>query len=340
MLKALPCCEFTGDGEELLGTKDELLRHLREEQGNWISGEDLSGRMAISRSAVWKQVSRLRQEGYLIRSSSKKGYLFLEVPEMLLPAEIREGIETNVFGRKEIVYFTELESTNRKAKEMAAQGASEGTLVVAETQTRGRGRIGRSWYSPFQAGIYASLILRPKLPPNETPKITLVTGVSVAEALLAVTSLRPDIKWPNDILVRGRKICGILTETSTEMDAIDFVVVGVGINVNTREFPDDLKEIATSVYLETGKTFDRVMLLQEFLLQFERLYATFLHSGFESIGKRWGELSILLGKDVTVHMIDRTCKGRVMKLDRDGALIIRGKSGELEKIYSGDIHIH
>lgn len=296
--------------------------------------------MGVSRSAVWKQVSKLRQEEYVIRSSSKKGYLFLGAPKMLLPAEIREGIGTEVFGRKEIAYFTELDSTNRKAKEMAAQGAPEGTLVVAEAQTRGRGRIGRNWYSPSQSGIYTSLILRPKLPPNEAPKITLVTGVAVAETLLAVTPLKPDIKWPNDILVRGRKICGILTETSTEMDAIDFVVVGVGVNVNSREFPDDLREIATSMYVETGSTFDRVMLLQEFLLQFERLYTTFLHSGFESIGKRWGELSILLGKGVTVHMIDRTCKGRVMKLDRDGALIIRAENGDLEKIYSGDIHIH
>jgi len=322
-----------------LGTKDELLRYLREEQGNWISGEKVSRRIGVSRSAIWKQVSRLRQEGYVIRSSSKKGYLFLGTPEMLLPAEIREGIGTEVFGRKEIVYFPELDSTNRKAKELAAEGAPEGTLVVAEEQTRGRGRIGRSWHSPFQTGIYMSLILRPKLPPNEAPKITLVTGVAVAEALLAVTPLKPDIKWPNDILVRGRKICGILTETSTEMDAIDFVVVGVGMNVNTREFPDDLKEIATSVSLETGKTFDRVMLMREFLRQFEHLYTTFLHSGFESIGKRWSELSILLGKDVSVHMIDRTCKGRVMELDRDGALIIKGEHGELEKIYSGDIHI-
>lgn len=323
-----------------MGTKEELLRYLREEQGNWISGETLSRRMGVSRSAVWKQVSKLRQEEYVIRSSSKKGYLFLGAPKMLLPAEIREGIGTEVFGRKEIAYFTELDSTNRKAKEMAAQGAPEGTLVVAEAQTRGRGRIGRNWYSPSQSGIYTSLILRPKLPPNEAPKITLVTGVAVAETLLAVTPLKPDIKWPNDILVRGRKICGILTETSTEMDAIDFVVVGVGVNVNSREFPDDLREIATSMYVETGSTFDRVMLLQEFLLQFERLYTTFLHSGFESIGKRWGELSILLGKGVTVHMIDRTCKGRVMKLDRDGALIIRAENGDLEKIYSGDIHIH
>jgi BirA family biotin operon repressor/biotin-[acetyl-CoA-carboxylase] ligase len=300
----------------------------------------VSRMMGVSRSAVWKQVSKLREEGYVILSSPKRGYLFSRASEMLLPAEIRDGVDAEVFGQKEIAYFSELDSTNRTAKELAVEGAPEGTLVVAEQQTKGRGRIGRNWHSPFQEGIYASLILRPKLPPAEAPKITLATGVSVAETLLVITPLKPAIKWPNDILVGGRKICGILTETSTEMDAIDFVVVGVGINVNNREFPDDLKEIATSVYLETGRTFDRVTLMQEFLRQFERFYSLFLHSGFESIGKRWRELAMLLGKEVTVRMIDRTCRGRVMELDRDGALLIKDESGELERIYSGDIQVH
>jgi BirA family biotin operon repressor/biotin-[acetyl-CoA-carboxylase] ligase len=323
-----------------MGTKHELLAYLKEHQGDWISGEALSKRLGVSRAAVWKQVSKLRDAGYVIRSSPKRGYIFSRAPEMLLPAEIRDGIDTEVFGRKEIAYFSELDSTNRKAKELAVEGAPEGTLVVAEQQTKGRGRLRRNWHSPFQEGIYASLILRPKLPPAEAPKITLATGVSVAETLLAITPVKPAIKWPNDILVNGRKICGILTETSTEMDAIDFVVVGVGINVNNRKFPDDLREIATSVYLETGRTFDRVTLMQEFLRQFERSYSLFLRSGFESIGKRWRELAMLLGKEVTVRMIDRTCRGRVMELDRDGALLIKSENGELERIYSGDIQVH
>ena len=299
----------------------------------------MSARLGISRSAVWKQVSRLRREGYRIRSSPKKGYLLSGTPELLLPAEIQEGIGTKIFGRKEIAYFAEIDSTNKKAREIAGGGAPEGTLVIAEEQSRGRGRIGRSWYSPARAGIYLSLILRPKVPPNEAPKMTLVAGVSVAEALLRATPLKPRIKWPNDILIKGRKICGILTETSAEMDALHFVVVGVGINVNNRDFPEELKKIATSVYLETGKNFDRVRLLQEFLFQFERFYSTFLSSGFESIGKRWGQLSMLMNKDVAVHMIDRTCKGRVMELDEDGALVIKNEHGEREKIYSGDIEL-
>lgn len=320
-------------------TKDQLLAYFREDYGKWISGELLSGRMGVSRSAVWKQVSKLRREGYEISSSPKKGYRFLGAPELLLPAEIREGLKTKTFGRKEIAYVAALASTNRKARELAAAGAPEGTLVVAEEQLRGRGRRGRSWYSPPRMGIYTSLILRPKLPPHQAPKITLVAGVSVAETLLSATPLKPSIKWPNDILVGSRKICGILTETSTEMDVIDYVVLGVGINVNTPDFPSELKETATSVFLESGNTFDRVKLMQEFLHQFERLYSTFLQSGFEAIGERWGELSLLTGKQVLVAMIDRSCSGRVMRLDRDGALIIKGKEGELEKIYSGDITV-
>ncbi len=321
-------------------TKEDVLKYLKEQQGEWVSGETLSNRMAISRSAVWKQVSRLRQEGYVIRSSPNKGYALSDISELLLPAEIGEGLDTSIFGKQDIVYEGELDSTNHKAKDLAVLGAPEGTLVVAEKQTGGRGRRGRSWFSPSREGIYASLILRPKLPPNEAPKITLLTGVTVAEAFMAVTPLKPAIKWPNDILINGRKICGILTETSMEMDAIHHVVVGVGINVNTRKFPDELKEIATSVFLETGQVFDRVVLLREFLNCFEKNYEHFLSSGFGFIDKRWRELAIVLGREVTVHMIDTTCQGRAVELDGDGALIIQGKSGKRRRIYSGDIQIH
>ncbi len=327
-------------GKSTVATRDELLKYLKEHEGNWISGEALSNRMAISRSAVWKQISRLRQEGYVIRSAPNRGYALSEVPELLLPAEIAEGLNTRVFGKQDIVYEREMDSTNLKALDLAVLGAPEGTLVVTEKQTGGRGRRGRGWFSPSGKGIYASLILRPKLPPNEAPKITLLTGVAVAEALMAVTPLKAAIKWPNDILVDGRKICGILTETSMEMDAIHHVVVGVGINVNTRKFPDELKEIATSVCLETGRVFDRVLLLKEFLGRFEKHYWAFLNSGFASVEKRWRELAVILGKDVTVHMIDATWRGRAVELDRDGALIIEEKNGERRKIYSGDIQIH
>jgi BirA family biotin operon repressor/biotin-[acetyl-CoA-carboxylase] ligase len=323
-----------------MATRDELLKYLKAQQGDWISGEALSRRMAVSRSAVWKQVSRLRQEGYVIRSSPNKGYALSEIPEMLLPGEIGEGLDTSVFGRQDIVYAGEMDSTNRKAGELAVKGAPEGTLVVAEKQTGGRGRMGRSWFSPSREGIYASLILRPRLPPHEAPRITLLTGVAVADALLAATPLKPAIKWPNDILVNGRKICGILTESSMEMDVVHYVVVGVGINVNTRVFPDELKEIATSVYLETGRVFDRVLLLRAFLKRFETYYDDFLGSGFGSVEKRWRELGVVLGKEVTVHMIDTTWSGRAMELDRDGALIIEEDNGARRRIYSGDIQIH
>lgn len=321
-------------------TKDRLLSHLKREKGNWVSGEYLSGKMGISRSAVWKQVSRLREAGYGIQSSPKKGYLLAELPEVLLPAEIDETLGTRVFGRKEIIYSSEIDSTNMRARSLALQGAPEGTLVVAEKQTMGRGRLGRSWFSPFQTGIYASLILRPRLVPNEAPKITLLAGVSAAETLLAVASLDAGIKWPNDILVHGKKIAGILTETSMEMDAIQHVVVGLGLNVNQRSFPGHLKGSATSLFMETGRPFERVVLLREFLRQFERCYDTFSRVGFEPIRKRWRELAVLLGKEVTVRMMDRTFEGRAMELDRDGALIVKDRDGQSQRIYSGDIRIH
>jgi len=231
-----------------MSTKDQLLLYLKERKGDWVSGEALSNKIAVSRSAVWKHICKLREEGYVIESSPKKGYLLRKAPDLLFPNEIREGLDTKVFGKRDIVYFTETDSTNTRAKDLAARGAPEGTLVISERQTKGRGRKGRSWFSPSQGGIYTSLILRPSISPSEAPKITLLSAVVVAETLRSLTGLSAIIKWPNDILINGKKIAGILTEMSTEMDAIDYIVVGLGLNVNTPDFPDDIREKATSIF--------------------------------------------------------------------------------------------
>ena len=255
-----------------MGTKDRLLGHLKECKGDWVSGESLSRRLGVTRSAVWKIIRKLREEGYVIESSPKKGYSLSKISEMLLPNEIRAGLDTEVFGMGEIIHFRETDSTNARAKELAVQGAPEGTLIVSESQTEGRGRKGRAWFSPSEAGIYVSLILRPNIPPSEAPRITFLTAVSAVEALLALTSLEVTIKWPNDILVKGKKIAGILTEISAEMDAIDYVVVGLGMNVNNPHLPDDIEDKATSVFIETGKRFHKVKIVREYLRQQEKYY--------------------------------------------------------------------
>jgi BirA family biotin operon repressor/biotin-[acetyl-CoA-carboxylase] ligase len=320
-----------------MSTRDQLLSYLKERKGEWISGESLSNKIAVSRAAVWKHICTLREEGYHIESSTNKGYSLQKVSEMLLPREIREGLETKVFGKRDIVYFKETDSTNTRAKELAAQGAPEGTLVVSEAQREGRGRKGRDWFSPPASGIYISLILRPTVPPSEAPKITLLTAVVTAETLLSLTQLRVRIKWPNDILVNGKKIAGILTEMSTDMDAIDYVVVGLGLNVDTPRFPNDIREKATSIFMETGTHFSRVRLIKSYLKWYEQYYQIFKGIGFDPILKRWKELADIIGKRIVVEMIDQTLTGEVQDIDSDGFLVLRDEEGKSIRIVSGDI---
>ncbi|MBW1780557.1 MAG: biotin--[acetyl-CoA-carboxylase] ligase [Deltaproteobacteria bacterium] len=320
-----------------MNTKTRLLSYLKEEKGTWISGESLSRRIGITRSAVWKSISRLREEGYGIESSPNKGYRFLRVSEMLLPSEIGEGLDTKVLGKRDIIHYKETGSTNARAKELASRGAPEGTLVVSEAQSQGRGRKGRIWFSPPQTGIYASLILRPAMPPNEAPKITLLTAVSAAETLLHLTILDVRIKWPNDILVNGKKIAGILTEISTEMDTIDYVVVGLGMNVNNTFLPDDINETATSILIETGERFPRVEIVREYLRRQETYYRVLTTSGFEPILGRWKELANIIGRQIKVEMIDKTYVGTVEDIDPEGVLILKDMKGASHRIFSGDV---
>ena len=320
-----------------MSTKESLLRHLKENKGTWISGELLSRRIGITRSAIWKSISKLREEGYVIESSPRRGYSLSKISEMLLPNEIREGLDTEVFGRGEIIHFRETDSTNARAKELAVQGAPEGTLIVSESQTKGRGRKGKTWFSPSEAGIYASLILRPDMLPSEAPRITFLTAISAAETLLALTSLEVAIKWPNDILVKNKKIAGVLTEISAEMDAIDYMVVGLGMNVNNPRLPDDIGETATSIFIETGKRFPKVRIVREYLRQQEKYYRILRDSGFEPILRRWRELTNTIGKRVVVEMINKRYNGVVRDVDQEGVLILEDKNGVFHRILSGDV---
>jgi len=322
-----------------MSSKDQLLVYLKEEKGKWVSGESLSRKMAVTRSAVWKHILRLKEEGYVIESSRKKGYFFRQSSDLLFANEIREGLKTHVFGRQDIVYFQETDSTNHRAKSLADRGAPEGTVVIAESQSEGRGRRGRTWFSPAGEGIYVSVILRPALSPNEASRLTLLAAVAAAETLLHLTSLNVRIKWPNDIMVRGKKLAGILTQVSTEMDAVDYIVVGLGINVNTplKDFPDDLRSSATSIQAEMNGPFPRISLLRLYLERFEDRYEMFKQSGFQPILERWKELSDIIGKKIRVDLLNHHCMGEVMDIDQDGILILRDQDGTLQRILSGDV---
>jgi BirA family biotin operon repressor/biotin-[acetyl-CoA-carboxylase] ligase len=322
-----------------MSSKEQLLAYLKEEKGKWVSGESLSRKMAVTRSAVWKHILRLKEEGYVIESSRRKGYLFRQSSDLLLAHEIREGLQTRVFGKQDIVYFQETDSTNLRAKSLADRGAPEGTVVIAESQTEGRGRRGRTWFSPAGEGIYVSVILRPVLSPHEAPRLTLMAAVAAAETLLHLTPLNVRIRWPNDILVGGKKLAGILTQVSTEMDAVDYIVVGIGINVNTplKGFPDDLRDRATSIRAEMKEPFPRIRLLRLYLERFEDCYGTFRRSGFQPILERWKELSDIIGRRIRVDLLNHHYRGKVLDVDQDGVLILSDQDGITRRIVSGDV---
>ncbi|MBW1677282.1 MAG: biotin--[acetyl-CoA-carboxylase] ligase [Deltaproteobacteria bacterium] len=322
-----------------MAAKDQIMLYLEERKGDWVSGESLTRILAVSRSTIGKHISQLKSDGYPIESSPKKGYLLQKTSDLLTRREIRDGLETKVLGKRDIVCFTEADSTNTRAKDLATRGAPEGALVLSEKQTSGRGTKARNWFSPPRDGIYLSLILRPAIPPREAPVITLLTAVAVAEALLSLTRLKIAIKWPNDILVSGKKLAGILTEMTTQGDSIDYIVVGLGLNVNTPRFPDYIRDKATSILIETGKRFSRVKVIREYLKWYEAYYEVFKNIGFEPVRKRWRKLTNMIGQQITVEMIDKRYSGEVQDIDKDGALIITDGTGESHRIIFGDVTV-
>ncbi len=320
-------------------TKNKLLSYLKEKRGAWVSGELLSNEMAVSRAAIWKHVRKLKEEGYVIESAPKKGYLLSRDSDLLLPNEIREGLGTRIFGKTDIHYFKEVDSTNMRAKDLAEGGAPEGDVIIAESQTAGRGRRGRSWFSSSGNGIYATLILRPAMPPIGAPRITLMTAVAVTEAILSLVKLDVKIKWPNDILVKGKKLAGILTEITTDMDAVNYIVVGLGLNVNTpfENFPKDIRNNATSIFIETGKQFSRIRLIRACLEQFEKYYEMFRENEFSPIMHRWKQLSGIVGQKIMVDVLGQNHMGEVVDIDDDGVLILKDEQDRLRRIFSGDV---
>ncbi|RPI80111.1 MAG: biotin--[acetyl-CoA-carboxylase] ligase [Desulfobacteraceae bacterium] len=323
----------------MVSLKKELLLTLKNKPGEWVSGESVSAKLQVTRSAIWKHVQKLRDQGYEIQSAPKLGYMLLKWPEKTNPDEIRTGLQTEIFGQTELIYLPETDSTNRVAKDLALKNAPEGTLVIAEKQTQGRGRLGRQWFSPADEGVYISLIIRPAIPPQEAPKLTLLTAVAIADAIIDLTGLPIHIKWPNDILINAKKTAGILTEINSEMDRVNYIVVGLGLNVNTPSFPDEIKDLATSLFLETGQKWSRLKVVQAYLHWFEKYYTLFTQSGFSPVLKRWKELTRMIGKSISVVMLNEQYRGVVQDIDSDGALIIKNPNGNIQRIICGDVTI-
>lgn len=315
-----------------------ILELLRRQEG-FLSGEDIGRELSITRAAVWKGIKKLREEGYEIEAVTNRGYRLTNPETMYNKRELEQGLKTKTMGQT-IYFYEETDTTNNRARELALEGAPEGTLVVAEKQTAGRGRRGKVWESPLGTGIWMSLVLRPQIMPAEASVLTLLCGLATAEAIEAETGLSAGIKWPNDILINGKKAVGILTEMDCEMSEVHFVIPGIGINVNTASFPPEIAEIATSLYLECGKTVSRRRLVHKVLERLEEHYETFLRTGsFAAMLEDYRKRCITLGKEV--HVLGREpFFAEALDITPEGELLVRrADNGKEEVVFSGEVSI-
>ena len=313
----------------------ELLRAA----GGYISGEKMAERLGVTRAAVWKKIAALRDAGYDISSVPRSGYALRSAPDRLIETEISQDLKTALVGRKVICYDA-VDSTNLVLKNLAREGAEDGTVVVADSQGTGRGRMERAFFSPPGKGIWVSILLRPTFLPQDAPKCTLMAAVAVAHAMEAF-GLRAEIKWPNDILHDGRKLVGILTEMSAEMDRVNYVVIGIGINVNIapEDFPAELRAIATSLMQMKGAPLPRVAFLQELLRVLDDLYASVQREGFAPVLAAWREYAVTLGQEVRViGPAGEEFEGVAADIDAEGALLVDTAEGR-RRVLAGDVSI-
>lgn len=313
--------------------EEKIIELLKDRQG-YLSGEELSNTLKVSRQALWKHINFLRELGYDIAAVPHLGYRLVSVPDRLYDFQVYSGLKTKSFGKK-LLYFDSLGSTMDMATQLALKGVKEGTVVLAETQTKGRGRLGRAWHSPKYKGLYFSLILRPKISLDRASIITLLAGVSICEAIKEVLGLELQIKWPNDILMHNKKLGGILTEVKAEVDEVNFIIIGVGLNINN----DSKSLISGSISLKEIKDgeLSRLNILQEILYRLELNYQILEKKGAKPIIDKWRQFAITLGRRVKVYSHKEHLEGEAFDIDVDGGLLLRNDSGITHKVLSGDI---
>lgn len=319
-------------------SREEILRLFRQNEGAFLSGAQISRALGVSRTAVWKQIGLLRDLGYAIEALPSRGYRLTGSPDTLLAAELRVGLATRRIGR-EIVYLESTDSTNRYAEELAGQGAAEGCVVIAERQSAGRGRLGRRWESPPGVNLYLSALLRPTILPWDAPQLTFLSAVAVARAVAEASGLEPEVKWPNDVLLGGRKVAGLLNEMRAETEGIHHVVLGIGVNLNMTadQFPAALRYPATSLRLEIGRPVRRADFARSLLRHLDTLYEQYLEEGFAPLRAAWEGFCRLVGRRVEVDCQERLLRGIVEGIDVDGALLLRLENGGRERVLAGDV---
>lgn len=321
--------------------RESLLQMFKQAEGDFLSGEEISRRLGVSRTAIWKHIEELREEGYVFEAVRRSGYRLTSTPDIMLAEEIKAGLTTHMLGQH-VHYYATIDSTQNKCQELAKAGAPEGTLVVADEQVGGKGRLGRVWHSPPGEGISMSLLLRPALELQKCPQLTLLTAVAIVETFREFCGIGAQIKWPNDILIDGKKVCGILTELNAESDRIHFLIIGMGLNVNTlpEQFPEEVRKVATSLRIAKGETLRRVPIIQQILFRLEELYELYLEEGFAPVKKRWERCAITIGKKVTIRTLQGALSGYAEGIDDTGVLLVRQEDGVLTKVYSADVEIH
>lgn len=318
--------------------KSEILRLLKE-SNTYISGQQLCEQFQVSRTAVWKVIDQLKKEGYQIEAVRNKGYRLIDSPDVMSKAEIESLMDTKWAGSN-VVYYDEIDSTNNRAKEAGDNKAPQGTLFVADMQVAGKGRRGRVWQSPAGSSIYMTILLYPEISPLKAPQLTLVMAIAVAEGIKEVTGLDTKIKWPNDIVVNGRKICGILTEMSTEIDYINHVVVGAGINVNQDDFPEDIRKTASSLKMELGKQVKRSELIAAIMKSFEKDYEIFVKTeDLSGLQELYNSMLVNLDRDVKVLEPGNEYEAHALGINKTGELIVRTAEGEEKEIYAGEVSV-
>lgn len=318
--------------------KTEILKALQDSK-EYLSGQELCDRFQVSRTAVWKVINQLREEGYIIEAKNKAGYRLISSPDLLTTNEVRSK-KTTTWTGCQVVCMEKVDSTNNEVKRLSDEGAPHGTLVIAESQTAGKGRRGRVWASPERKAIYMSLLLKPEFAPDKASMLTLVMAISTAKAIEDVTKMQAMIKWPNDIVVNKKKIVGILTEMNMEADYIKNVIIGIGINVNQQEFPEEISQTASSLFIEGGESYSRTELIWKTMEYFEKYYALFLQkTDLSLLQEEYEQHLINLGKQVRVLDPKGEFNGIAKGIRPTGELVVEREDGNYEKIYAGEVSV-
>lgn len=318
--------------------KTKILTILSNSDG-YVSGQQLCEELGVSRTAVWKVMNRLKEEGYVIDSISNKGYRLISQPDVITSEAILSRLKTKNIGRS-IFCYDEVTSTNTVAKQFAEEMKEEGLLVVSDKQTNGKGRRGRVWESPKGTGIFMTILLRPQMKPIYASMLTLVAALALNDTIRDMTGLDAKIKWPNDIVVNGKKVCGILTELSAEVDYINYVVVGIGVNANTEDFPEELKDKASSLYLESGKRVNRATLIAHTMEALEQYYTIFLQTkDLSNLKEPYTKVLINKDREVQILSSDESFTGVARGITKEGHLIVEKDDKELIEVYAGEVSV-